>query len=447
MLEYSIPIFFMIGIIRTYIEQNSLLTCNRPVIVGFSGGADSVALLSVLSRLGYDCIAAHCNFHLRGNESQRDEDFCRSFTQSVNVPFYKIDFDTEKYAKENSVSIEMAARDLRYEWFESLRQKLEAQAIAVAHHIDDSVETVLMNLCRGTGIRGLVGIRPKKGFVVRPLLSVTRKDVLSWLSENKLSYVTDSSNSSEVYTRNYIRNKILPALLKVNPSVNVAISRTTEHLSDVEALYLHVVEDARKQIFIGELELSIEKLLDYPAQETILFELLKPYGFSRVVVLEVFQSLNKESGKVFFSPEYRLVKDRDKLLLGPVKEEEKIEFVIEESDEDFFGPLNLAFKTRDIDSSFVIEKSKSIACLDYDKLKFPLVLRKWKQGDWFIPFGMKGKKKLSDYFSDSKYSLIEKERAWLLCSGDDIVWLIGERLDNRFCITEKSKRACLIHFS
>jgi len=437
----------MIGIIRTYIEQNSLLTCNRPVIVGFSGGADSVALLSVLSRLGYDCIAAHCNFHLRGNESQRDEDFCRSFTQSVNVPFYKIDFDTEKYAKENSVSIEMAARDLRYEWFESLRQKLDAQAIAVAHHIDDSVETVLMNLCRGTGIRGLVGIRPKKGFVVRPLLSVTRKDVLSWLSENKLSYVTDSSNSSEVYTRNYIRNKILPALLKVNPSVNVAISRTTEHLSDVEALYLHVVEDARKQIFIGELELSIEKLLDYPAQETILFELLKPYGFSRVVVSEVFQSLKKESGKVFFSPEYRLVKDRDKLLLGPVKEEEKIEFVIEESDEDFFGPLNLAFETRDIDSSFVIEKSKSIACLDYDKLKFPLVLRKWKQGDWFIPFGMKGKKKLSDYFSDSKYSLIEKERAWLLCSGDDIVWLIGERLDNRFCITEKSKRACLIHFS
>lgn len=444
-------IFFvpMRNIVRAYIEKQQLLSGDGPVLVGLSGGADSVALLALLVQLDYPCVALHCNFHLRGDESVRDEQFAREMARTLDVPFYKIDFDTTAYGAEHHLSIEMAARELRYNWFEEMRLRLGAQAIAVAHHRDDSVETVLMNLVRGTGIRGLGGIRPKNGYVVRPLLAVSRSEILDWLVEQRLSYVTDSTNLSDAYTRNFIRLRVLPLLEELNPSVKAAIARTADHLAETEAIYLHVVEKARRELLEEDFRIPIARLMEYPSPATIQYELLKPYGFTRQVADDVFRSLTGESGKMFYSPDYRLLKDREYLLLSPVKKEEEQEYTFTADDiveEIWRGPVELSFFKSVITTDFCFRKDKHIAYFDYDKLSFPLTLRKWKEGDWFIPFGMKGRKKLSDYFSDHKFSRMDKEQTWLLCSGENILWIVGERSDNRFCIDKTTKSVLVVNF-
>lgn len=436
----------MRDLVRAYIEKYQLLTENRPVLVGVSGGADSIALLTILVELGYSCIAAHCNFHLRGEESLRDERFTKEYVEKLQIPFVKIDFETEQYAAENHLSIEMAARELRYRWFEEQRVHWGAQAIAVAHHRDDNVETLLMNLIRGTGIRGLSGIQPKNGFVVRPMLAVSREEIQNWFAKRNLSYVTDSTNLSDAYTRNFIRLRILPLLEEVNPSVKKAIARTSEHLAATEAIYLQVIEEARKEVFDSENRLSIAALMKYPAPNAVLYELLKVYGFSRSVVEDIYSSLTKESGKVFFSSSFRLIKDRDYLLFSPLVKEEIQEYILNGDEKEWIGPIELSFESVVITTDFQIRKEKNIAYFDADKLTFPLTLRKWQEGDWFIPFGMKGRKKLSDYFSDRKFSRLEKEQTWLLCSGDTIIWIVGERSDNRFCLDKMTKRALVVNF-
>lgn len=429
--------------IQTYINSLHLLTPGIPVIVGLSGGADSVALLDILLRLGYGCIAAHCNFHLRGEESARDELFAREFARRLKVPFFKIDFDTEQYASEHSVSIEMAARDLRYTWFEQLRVENKAQAIAVAHHQDDRVETLMLNLIRGTGIRGMIGIRPKNGFVIRPLLQMNRNDILLYLKEQNIGYITDSTNLLDVYTRNFIRLKVLPLLEEINPSVKTSLARTAEHLSDAENIYLHVIQQAEKEVWQNQ-KLSVTVLMHFPSPKTILYELLRPYGFSRITVEDIFQSLDKSSGKTFFSSTFRLIKDRNYLLIHPNKKVEDRVYILNEEIGEITIPINLSYLKKKIDSDFQIEKGSNIACFDYDKLMFPLYLRRWQNGDWFIPFGMKGRKKLSDYFSDNKLNLAEKENCWLLCSGNNILWIVGRRTDNRFRIDETTKNAFIV---
>jgi len=435
----------MIRAVRSYIEKHRLLEINSPVLVGFSGGADSVALLAILKRLGYSCIALHCNFHLRGEESERDEEFARQFACGLGIPFHKKDFPTEEYAREKHLSIEMAARELRYHWFEEMRESLHAQAIAIAHHQDDSIETLLINLVRGTGIRGLRGIQPHNGYVVRPLLPVSREDILKWLEEEGYHYITDSTNLSDIYTRNFIRLRILPLLEELNPSVRCTIARTAANLSDVESLYDYVIEEAKGNIFIDDFRLSIPKLRSYPASETVLYELLLPYGFNRIMVEEIYSSLTKTSGKIFFSKDYRLLKDRDYLILSLLSEKRDDESYTIASENDFKNlPIELSTDKIVLNEDYKIEKDKHIASFDYEKIKFPLTLRHWKEGDWFIPFGMTGKKKLSDYFSDHKFTRIEKENVWLLCSGDDILWITGERIDNRFCIQKTSKQAFIV---
>lgn len=439
----------MRNIVRAYIEKQRLLTDDIPVVVGLSGGADSVALLNLLVQLDYRCIALHCNFHLRGDESMRDERFAERIARRLDIPFCKTDFDTTAYAAERHLSIEMAARELRYNWFEEMRRRLGAQAIAVAHHRDDSVETLLMNLIRGTGIRGLGGIRPRNGYVVRPLLSVSRDEILSWLKEQGLSYVTDSTNLSDAYTRNFIRLRVLPLLEELNPSVRQSIARTSDHLSSTEAIYIYMVEEARQQVWEETGRLSIAKLLSYPSPDTILYELLKPYGFTRQVADDVFRSLEGESGRLFYAPEYRLLKDRDFLLLAPVRTEEpqSYSFAAEEVlDETWSGPIELSFFKTVITNDFCIRKDKHIAYFDCDKLSFPLTLRKWKEGDWFVPFGMQGRKKLSDYFSDHKFSRLDKEQVWLLCSGEEVIWIVGERTSNRFRIDKKTNSVLVVNF-
>lgn len=436
----------MIHTIRLYIEKYRLLSEDRPVLVGLSGGADSVALLGVLVRLGYPCIALHCNFHLRGEESDRDEAFACEFAESLEVPFHKIDFDTISYAGERHLSIEMAARELRYAWFEEMRERLGGQATAVAHHRDDNVETVLMNLIRGTGIRGMSGIRPRNGFIVRPLLCVSREDILAWLADQGYAYMVDSTNLSDAYTRNFIRLNVLPLLEEINPSARNTIARSAEHLSAAETIYIYVLEQARKEVVVSDDRLSIGALMRFPAPKTILYELLKEYGFTRLVSDDIFAALTKEPGKLFYSSTHRLLKDRDYLWITSLEKKEKRTFVLDPEKGINHEPIELSFQKLVITIGFPIEKNKRIAYLDYDKLDFPLTLRTWKEGDWFIPFGMKGRKKLSDYFSDHKFSRIEKERTWLLCSGDAIVWVVGERTDNRFRMDESTKRVLIVNF-
>jgi len=436
----------MLDVVRAYIEKNNLLTKDRPVLVGVSGGADSIALLTVLVKLGYSCFALHCNFHLRGEESMRDEHFTEEYVRSLQIPYSKADFETHQYADTHHLSIEMAARELRYEWFEKKRLEVNAQAIAVAHHQNDSVETLLMNLIRGTGIRGLCGIRPKNGYIVRPLLAVSKSDIIKWLDSQNISYVTDSTNLSDAYTRNFIRLRILPLLEELNPSVRSAILRTADNLSSVNSIYESVVQDAKEKVLESTNKISIEKLLQLPSVDTILYELLKPYGFSATVSSEICASLNGEAGKIYYSPNYKLLKDREYLFLSELSKDSDQEYQVNIQDDHWQGPISLSFSITSYTKDYQISKDKQVASFDYDKLSFPLVLRKWKDGDWFVPYGMKGRKKLSDYFSDHKFNLFEKERTWLLCSNNQIIWIVGERVDNRVAIEKMTKKILVVNF-
>lgn len=420
--------------IQQYISEYQLLEEGAKVIVGVSGGADSVALLDMLHSLKYECVVAHCNFHLRGEESNRDAFFVEALCQKYNLKYERIDFDTEAYAEINAVSIEMAARELRYNWFEQLRVIHLADRIAVAHHRDDSVETILLNLVRGTGIRGLTGISPQNEYVVRPLLCVSRQDILDYLDARKLSYVDDSTNNEDLYTRNKIRLNIIPLLETINPSAKEAIIRTAGHLSQVETIYRFYIEQAKSDIFRNN-EIDIRKLVQYIEPEAVLFEILAPYKFNSATIRQIFESLISQPGKVFYSETYKLVRDRESFILKKRNNLSVESFMIHQDDSFISYPLKMNIETVRKDGPFEIEKNKDILYIDKDKIKYPLTIRRWHQGDWFIPFGMKGKKKISDYFTDQKYSLFDKEEAWLLCSGDDIIWIIGERSDERFKVS------------
>lgn len=427
-------------IVEDYITKNKLLTDGANIIVGVSGGADSVALLDVLHSLQYNCIVAHCNFHLRGEESNRDAFFVENLCHKYGLTFESIDFDTEVYAETHSISIEMAARELRYDWFERLRKMYSADYIAVAHHQDDSVETILLNLARGTGIRGLTGISPKNGYVIRPLLCVGRHDIMVYLKERELTYVDDSTNSEDLYTRNKIRLNIIPSLEEINPSVKQAILRTSENLSQVRSIYEYYMEQVKADILYDN-KIDILKLLKCVEPKAILFEILATYNFSSAVIHQIFESLVSQSGKTFYSDSYVLVRDRQYFLLKERQGSPPENFIIQADKSSISYPLNLEIEVIDKVSEFKIDKNSSTLYLDRDKLVFPLVVRRWQIGDWFIPFGMKGKKKLSDFFSDNKYSLFDKEEAWILVSGNgDILWIIGKRSDERYKVTEYTKK-------
>lgn len=425
--------------VKRYIADKRLLNEGDRIIVGLSGGADSVALLDILISLGYKCVAAHCNFHLRGAESDRDAAFVKHFCDDRKIDLEVTDFDTSEYAKDNNLSIEMAARELRYKWFEEVSMSLGIDNIAIAHHRDDSVETVLLNLTRGTGIRGLTGIPARNGKIVRPMLGVSRYDILDYLRERELTFVVDSTNNEDIYTRNKLRLNVLPFLESINPSVKEAINRTSEHLSQVANIYMDYVEHAKKNIVDGKC-IRIDELLKCVEPEAILFELLSPYGFNSSVIKQAFEAIGSISGKRFYADKYMLVKDRNCFIVDVIQDNKDDDvFYIDEENTSVPYPISLSIEAIEYSSDFVIERDRNILYLDKHKLKYPLVLRRWKQGDWFIPFGMKGRKKLSDYFSDNKFSILDKENTWVLCSGNDIVWLVGHRSDNRYRITDKTK--------
>ena len=421
--------------VQRFIEEKDLFNLQDKVLVALSGGADSVALLRVLLSLGYTCECAHCNFHLRGLESDRDESFVRQLCEEHSIPLHVTHFDTSTYAKEHHLSIEMAARELRYNWFEHLRKEIGASVIAVAHHRDDSVETFLLNLMRGAGINGLKGIPVKNGHIVRPLLSVSREGILDYLQAINQGYVTDSTNLEDEYMRNKIRLNILPLMKEVNPSVMETIQETTFRLSEVSSIYQQdrMEAIAHKVTFLSPemFRISLTDILEDVAPISLLHEVLSPKGFNASQIRDIYRSLSSsQSGKRFFTTEWEVLRDREYLWIQKKGSSQLIpELIMEEVERT---------------PSFVIPRDKHIACLDADLLNHPLTIRKWEKGDKFVPLGMNGKKKVSDYLTDKKFSLFQKENQYVVCCGENIVWLVNERSDHRYRITDSTQRILLI---
>lgn len=414
----------MVDKISKYISEHKLLSDGDKVIATLSGGADSVALLHILRRLGYNCIAVHCNFHLRGDESMRDQHFVEELCKHLNIPLYVIDFDTELYARENKLSIEMAARTLRYKEFEKIRLEESATAIAVAHHRDDSAETLLLNLMRGCGIRGLHGIRPKNGHIIRPLLCIGRNDILQYLQDRGIEYVIDSTNLSSDYTRNKVRLELLPLMAQINPSIEETIADTAERLAEAEEIYNQAIEEATGRV-LSDSTIDISKLKQEKAPGTLLHELLSPYGFNSAQVRDILANIDSESGRRYKAAEWEVIKDRERLIITP-KGEEFSKIPLPQEGE-VSTPHGLLRIDRNIYNG-TIPKQRNIATLDTAKIEFPLTLRNTKKGDRFHPFGMRGTKLISDYLTDRKRSIIEKEQQLVVTdANDNILWLVGER--------------------
>ena len=433
----------MVERVKKFIQNLQLLPENGKVVAGVSGGIDSMVMAHLLINLGYSCVVAHSNFHLRGAESDRDESFVKRWCKERDVTFVSIDFNTKEYAAEKKISIEMAARELRYNWFSQLCVLYEADAVAVAHHKDDSVETVLLNLIRGTGIRGLRGILAKNGNIVRPLLSVTRNEIEQFGLKHNIPYVVDSTNREEIYIRNILRLNIIPKMEEINPAVSESIYRTSQHIYEAEKIYRRSIEESLAKVLSNN-KIDISAIKESASPRSMLFEILSPLGFEPSVIEDVFQSIDATPGKLFYSKTERLIKDRNYFLIDPISDtgEELKSYFIDSADEEVGSPIKMHIRKEK--TPVVINRDQRFLYLDSKKLTFPLELRKWRRGDWFIPFGMKGRKKLSDFFTDLKYSLKDKEDVWLLLSGEDIVWVVGKRSDDRFKLTEKSDEAVII---
>ena len=430
--------------LEAFISENNLFCKNHRILIALSGGVDSVVLATLMHKANYNIALAHCNFHLRDEESNRDEAFVRSWAKENNVELFVKEFDTYGYMKENKISLEMAARDLRYEWFNSLMETKKFDFLCTAHHLDDSIETFFINLLRGTGIAGLHGIQAKNDKITRPLLFATREEILNYAKENNITYVEDSTNAETKFTRNKIRHNLFPILRDINPNFEFALKKDIEYLNDTEFIFRREIEKAKSEIIEKEndlIKINISKLLSLNPMKIYLYEILSDFGFNEANISDIIQSFKEISGKQFFSKTHRIVKDREYLFIEERKENNTTNdfYLINDEQSSLISPLRMQIEVmRDL--KFInISKEKTIAMLDYDLLKFPLILRKWRQGDSFVPFGMKKEKKLSDYFTSNKYSLLDKENQWILCSEDKILWIVGERIDDRFRISNKTK--------
>ena len=429
--------------VKQYIAQHSLLNEKDTVLVAISGGADSVCLLHILMQLHYQLHAVHCNFHLRGEESNRDERFVREFCDLHHIPLHVQHFDTAHYASLHQLSIEMAAREQRYTYFESLRNSLHAQAIAIAHHQEDNAETLLLNLIRGTGLRGLCGIRPKNGHVVRPLLSLSRQVIIDYLHQNKLTYVTDSTNLSNQFARNKIRLQVIPLLQQINPAAVSNIITSMENLSEVEKIYHYTMEeyDTHCVSTNGEtLLISTERLLRCVSPLSLLHETLSPLGFNRSQIKEILAAVN-HTGKTFHSSEYTLFVNREYLEVreNAISDSPTLTFPLQNGTI-HIGNHRLTLQIHPYTPDFHFSPDPHYAYFDADKLDDTLSVRTPQTADRFVPFGMNGSKLISDFLTNLKLSRCEKQEQLLLLSGDTIAWVIGIRSSHPYRVTRQTKR-------
>jgi tRNA(Ile)-lysidine synthase len=430
---------------KNFIDQHQLFGPQHRVLAAVSGGRDSVLLAHLLSRAGINFGIAHCNFQLRPTEALAEQTFTNNLADTLGVPFYTINFDTQTYARQKGISTQMAARQLRYQWFEQLRNQHAYTHIAVAHHQNDSVETILLNLTRGTGIAGMHGILPKNGHIVRPLLFLNRDDVDTLIADNNLPYLEDSSNASAKYARNKIRLEVIPRLKELNPRLEETFNNNMERFRELELLLQQQLKTLRPQLLIpygNDLHIDIAAIKTLQPQRLLLYSLLSPYGFNEHVIDDIITVLDKHPGRVFEAAAFVLVLDRDKLILS--KRKPIIEPVLIAQKDTEINYAGFKLKLLHDDSALIVRDNPMALSVDRDTLVYPLTLRSWQEGDYFYPLGMKGRKKLSDYFVSEKIPLNEKEQIPILVNGNgDIIWVSGYRPDERYKVSQHTEKVII----
>jgi tRNA(Ile)-lysidine synthase len=427
-------------------QQNNLFHTDSKILAAISGGMDSVVMAHLLKASGLNFSIAHCNFQLRGDEAIRDQEFCNELARQFRVKFHTINFDTSVYAVQNKISIQMAARDLRYRWFEQLREQQGYDVIALAHHQNDTIETILLNLTRGTGIAGLHGILPRSGHLVRPLLFLGRDEVREIVEENGLKYVEDSSNASTKYARNKLRHEVIPKLKELNPSLEKTFENSLQHFRDMETLLELRVEELKQELFTengDEIHIALAGLKKLEPKRLLLFKLLQDYGFNEATITDIIESLDKHAGRVFESDRFRLILDREKLILTKRRTDQLQKIQLNEGEHEVtYG--NYRVTVLHDDSPLIIKDNPLATAIDSELLVYPLTIRPWQQSDYFYPLGMKTRKKLSDFFIQKKIPLHEKSTIPLLVNGNgDIMWIAGHRLSDRYKVSAKTKKVTI----
>ena len=436
---------------KQYIVSENLFQPKDHLLIGVSGGVDSVVLCELCFQSGFAFSIAHCNFKLRGEESEGDEAFAQALAEKYGVPFFVQQFDTEIYAGANKVSIQVAARELRYSWFHQLISRSTGQPphLLTAHHADDNIETILMNFFKGSGINGLKGILPKQANIIRPLLFATKDDILVFAKENNLSYREDSSNSSDKYTRNYFRNELIPGIEKVFPGVKENLLKNASRFREINSIYLSAIKTIKSKLVFkngSEYHIPVWKLQQTEGMLSVLYEIIKDFDFTAHQVEEVAKLLGSESGKYVQSASHRILRNRKWLIISTLREEEDSIHVIEDAGSCVYytkGKLVIEKETMPVR----ISSESHIAQLDASGIIFPLMLRKWKTGDYFYPLGMPKKKKINRFLSDLKLSSNQKQEVWVIESDKKIIWIVGQRIDHRFRITDSTREVLRLSLS
>lgn len=430
---------------QNHINQNLAFLNEKKILLATSGGIDSMVLLYLCHQLKLDISVAHCNFHLRGGESDEDEKFVKAQCEKLDVLLFVNHFDTKKNGENQKLSIQVVARNLRYEWFNTLLINNNFDYILTAHHLDDSLETFLINFTRGSGLDGLTGIPQQNENIIRPLLVFSRNEIEAFAKESNVEWREDSSNASDKYLRNKLRHDVIPVLKELNPSLLHSFQKTISNLQQAQTL----VDDASRMVYRKvvtginfQKRINLPELMQLPNYQAYLYQWIEPFGFSD------WNSINDlaaaQSGKQVFSETHVLLKDRNELILFPKQNEiEPVDFLISKDQREVKFPLKMTFCNVD---DISIQATNTIF-VDEDKLQFPLVIRKWQEGNWFYPSGMNGRKKLSKFFKDEKFSLLDKSSIWLLCSENQIVWVIGKRMDKRFKVSEETTKILKINYT
>jgi tRNA(Ile)-lysidine synthase len=437
----------MINEFKKFISENNLIKPGDKILLTVSGGIDSMVMTYLFHKQDYRIGIAHCNFSLRAGESDKDEELVRQFASDHNIPFYTIRFDTKAFAKKNRLSVQMAARDLRYKWFEEIRKKNGYDLIAVAHNLNDKIETLLINLTRGTGLTGMAGMKPVSNRIIRPLLFATRQDISTFRNQHQIIFREDKSNADTKYTRNKIRHLVIPVLKEINPSIETTLNETAERFSGFNEIVFEYISRLRERISEEKeqfITFNISQLKTFLHNKAVLYELFRPYGITNALLIDLIKVIEGKTGGQIITDTHRIIKNRKEIVVSDEEIASETFYTIKDiSGFCLFPGISSARRVR-ITESFEISSDPHIACIDSEKVSFPVIIRKWKAGDSFYPLGMKQKKKLSDYFIDNKYSKFDKENIFILESNGKIVWIIGDRIDDRFKITSSTKKGLIL---
>ncbi len=441
----------MLKKLRTHIQENLPFLSNKKLLLAVSGGIDSMILVDTFYKLNLDIGIAHCNFKLRNKSSDKDEKFVIDTANKLKIPMFNISFETKSYANEHQLSIQMAARELRYHWFYKILSENKYDYLLTAHHKDDVIETFLINFSRGTGLDGLTGIPEVNNEIIRPLLPFSRNDINVYAAKNNLTWREDKSNADTKYLRNKIRHNVIPVFKELNPGFLESFTQTLSHLNESKTFIdqqINRIKDAVVRTENHLLFIDIEKLQNQGGEAFILREILKKYQFTQWD--DIYNLLTAQSGKFLTSATHRILKDRGELILSEIPSTETSTFLIHKDSKKIKHPIYLKFKKIDDDKLKKLKKNPKSAShkihIDLDSISYPLTLKKWQQGDFFFPFGMQGKKKLSKFFKDEKMSILDKENTWVLCTESNIIWIVGRRMDERYKIKKTTKNGLKIHF-